>query len=194
MEFKREGRDWKNPSTDDLADFAARTKVVKKCEYLGALETWNKFYPSERIFIGFLEDINYRPRVLLKGAYGFLGVRSNFKPPNIGKKENSRGRNTLIPTDVAKLLAVRYTPELEKLAQVFGGYTSFWLHCAKKLSPGEFADEGLKTPMVLSPLWDDWRAESEADISEDPGELFMSGTLSTFDGWRDLATRTGGRD
>lgn len=48
--------------------------------------------------------------------------------------------------------------------------------------------------MVLSPLWDDWRAESEADISEDPGELFMSGTLSTFDGWRDLATRTGGRD
>jgi hypothetical protein len=44
-----------------------------RTDYLQTLEDWSAFYPQERIFVGFLEDIHFYPAQLLGSVYEFLG-------------------------------------------------------------------------------------------------------------------------
>ena len=57
-----------------------------RTDYLRTLENWSTFYPEERIFVGFLEDIHFYPEELLGSVYGFLGVDTSF-----GRRGSARG-------------------------------------------------------------------------------------------------------
>src|SRR5918993_1208823 len=76
-------------------------------DYLRTLDTWRLFYPGERIFVGFLEDVHFFPDDLLQTVYGFLGVDPYFRPSGPEKKVHVRSENSM-PGGVAIRLAQNY--------------------------------------------------------------------------------------
>src|SRR5215210_6871678 len=94
-----------------------------RTDYLRTLENWGAFYPEERIFVGFLEDIHFFPAELLRSLYEFLGVDPSFEPPLTEKKVHSRSAGTM-PVKVAVHLAHNFREEISRLEERFGGYAS----------------------------------------------------------------------
>jgi hypothetical protein len=126
-----------------------------RTDYLKALENWTTFYPEERIFVGFLEDIHFHPEQLLANVYRFLGVDTSFRPQGFGEKVHARSAGRMT-SDAAVYLAGLYREELSRLSEHFGGYASFWLYCAEKLSESVPEEEYLPYPLWESAIWDEW--------------------------------------
>ena len=126
-----------------------------RTDYLHALENWTAFYPEERIFVGFLEDIHFYPEELLGSLYRFLGVDASFRPQGIGEKVHARSVGRLT-SDAAVYLAGLYREELSRLSEHFGGYASFWCFSAQKLTVHPPQEEHLPYPLWESTLWREW--------------------------------------
>jgi hypothetical protein len=149
-----------------------------RTNYLQTLENWSAFFPEERIFVGFLEDISFYPEELLESVYGFLGVDPSFKPQGIGEKIHSRSTGRM-PTASALYLARLYDEELSRLDNRFGGYASFWRYCADKLAENPPDEETLPYPLWESALWEEWVRNDKRN----PGRpKFQSGSLSPAQG------------
>jgi len=139
-----------------LAKFDRRSTALLT-DYQRTFEIWQKFYPEERFFVGFLEDVHFFPEDLLRRLCEFLGVDASYKPGSATKKIHSRSADTM-PTRLASHLARSYRDELEKLSGRFGGYASFWLYCAERLisDPPEGEEERIPYPFWNSALREDW--------------------------------------
>ena len=142
-----------------------------RTDYLRTLENWATFYPEERIFVGFLEDIRFYPVELLGNVYAFLGVDASFRPQGVGEKIHARSAGHMT-AEAAVYLARLYLDELSRLDKHFGGYASFWLYCAEKLAESLPEVERLPYPLWESTMWEDW-------VKEAPGRPgYQSGPLS----------------
>jgi Sulfotransferase family len=142
-----------------------------RTDYLQALENWTAFYTEERIFVGFLEDIQFHPEQLLANVYRFLGVDASFRPQGVGEKVHARSAGRMT-SDAAVYLAGLYREELSRLSEHLGGYASFWLYCAEKLAGSPPEEEYLPYPLWESAIWDEWIEEGAGK----PG--YQSGRLS----------------
>ncbi len=128
-----------------------------RTDYLGALERWHAFYPADRIFVGFMEELAGRPRELLSSVCEFLGLG----PAEVFQRADRvvhRGTVSTMPAGPAARLAELYGPLTREMERRFGGYASFWAVCADRLGrrgegPGEVA-----FPFAQTPLWDEWLA------------------------------------
>lgn len=158
MRFDKSGK--KNPASAkpgriqrsfESEGFRSRT------DYLRTLENWSAFYPEDRIFVGFLEDVYFFPEELLESVYEFLDVDPSFKPPGIEKKVHSRTVGQM-PAEPAAYLARRYLEELSRLDERFGGYASFWRHCAGELADNP-PEEDVPYPLWESESWERWIEE-----------------------------------
>jgi hypothetical protein len=161
MQFSKVG----NRDIGAIAERTLRHSFERKgskvrTDYLRTLENWGSFYPEEQIFVGFLEDVHFFPKELLRSLYAFLGVDPSFEPPGVNRKVHSRSASR-IPTRLAIYLARRYRDEITHLSERFGGYTSFWLHCAERLADDPPAEEFISYPFWESFLWQEWSNESE---------------------------------
>jgi hypothetical protein len=146
--------------------------------YLRTLEKWNALYSKDRIFVGFLEDVQLFPAQFLSRMYEFLGVDASFVPQGLEKKVHSRSVGR-IPTEVAARLARNYRSEIQSLDERFGGYASFWAYCAERLiqDPApNYAD--LDYPFTETVFWDDWvrREEVPNTIQSGPLSYLQSGS------------------
>ena len=141
-----------------------------RTDYLGTLERWGTFYPEEQIFVGFLEDARFFPQELLRSLYEFLGVDPSVEHGDATRKIHSGSWDT-IATRFAVYLARAYHEEIRELHERFGGYTSFWLHCAERLINDPPPEEHLPYPFWESPLWDEWEGSQ--------GMTMQSGPLSS---------------
>jgi len=141
-----------------------------RTNYLRALESWSAFYPEERIFVGFLEDIHFHPEQLLANVYRFLGVDTSFRPRGFGEKVHARSSGRMT-SDAAVYLAGLYRKELSRLSEHFGGYASFWLYCAETLAETPPEEEYTPYPLWESALWDAWIEASKARPSYQSGPL-----------------------
>ena len=130
-----------------------------RTDYLRALENWNSFYPEDRIFVGFLEDVHFFPEELLRRVYAFLGVDASFKPRGVGERVHARSTGRA-PTGSITYLAHSYREETARLAERFGGYADFWRHCAGRLSKEPPAEEEIPYPLWESYLWGEWGGEA----------------------------------
>ncbi len=167
---------------------AAEEELLKKfsrkgsrslTNYFQTFENWQRFYPEEQIFVGFLEDVHFRPADLLRRLYGFLGVDPTFTPPDLNKKIHTRSVGEM-PVRLASQLARTYHDELAQLDERFGGYASFWRYCAERLAERTVDGEGIPYPLWESFLWDDWRT-SEHGLAAGLGkDGIQSGPLSTL--------------
>ena len=142
--------------------------------YLRTLENWRSCYPEGQIFVGFLEDVGLFPGQLLENLYGFLGVDPSFEPPSLNEKIHSRSAGTM-PIKLAAHLAREYREEIGRLADTFGGYTSFWDYSARRLAEDPPAGDRIPYPLWNSVLWEDWKDEVPADVEPGP----HSGVLSS---------------
>lgn len=148
----------------------------KRGDYLRTLRKRSASYLEDRIFLGFLEDIDFFPTELLSSVYGFLGVDSSFRRPGVGGKVNYRSAGRM-PARVAVYLARLYLEDLKRLSEEFGGYASFWLYCAEKLVREPPSEEYIAYPLWESFLWREWM-ESSGEEAERVASTPGSGLLS----------------
>ncbi len=151
-----------------------------RTDYFGTLENWGSFYPENKIFLGFLEDIHFFPSEFLGGVYDFLGVDASFKPPGVGERIHARSVGR-VPTVSMSYLAGSYCDETARLDDRFGGYASFWHHCAGRLSEDP-PDGEIPYPLWESYLWKEWVGEAR----------FQSGRLSEMGGRQEYGPKEGG--
>ena len=146
----------------------------RRTDYLRTLETWGAFYPEERIFVGFLEDVHFFPEELLRAVYAFLGVDPSFRSPEPEKKVHVRSDNSM-PAGVAVELARSFGGQTERLEERLGGYASFWRLCAERLA--EDPPQGsVAYPLWNSPLWAEWTREAGTGVAR---PRFQSGPLAS---------------
>jgi hypothetical protein len=144
--------------TDEELDHRFRGRRSRLLsDYLRTLENWGAHYPPENIFVGFLEDAHFYPNRLLKRLYRFLEVKTNVEYRVIKRKIHARQVETM-PTRAAAHLAGIYLEDERKLEQRFGGYASFWRHCAERLAEDPPECERMPYPFWKSYLWEEWAA------------------------------------
>ncbi|CAA9294669.1 MAG: hypothetical protein AVDCRST_MAG93-4164 [uncultured Chloroflexia bacterium] len=173
---------------EDLRERFAREKLQLRTDYLRTLENWGAYYPPERIFISFLEDIHFHPAGLLAGVCDFLGVdyyrpgeanKSFLRPRKMKKRINSRSTDKM-PTWVASYLAHAYENSSRQLEQRFGGYTSFWRYCTERLIEAPPSGESVTYPLWDSSLREAWSEDSEGNSEIFQAEYLQSGPLSSI--------------
>lgn len=140
-----------------------------RTDYLGTLDTWRKFYPDERIFVGFLEDVSLFPAEFLERVYDFLGVDSSFRSAGVGRKVHSRSTGRA-PSEELAYLARLYRDDTKWISDRFGGYASFWLYCAERLLDEPPEEEFLSYPLWNSSLWKEWAGDGDS-IEPQSGSL-----------------------
>lgn len=176
MSFDKEEKgSAESASEEELLRRFGRSSSRLLTDYLRTLENWSAFYPQEQIFVGFLEDVSLFPGELLGKIYGFLGADALFEPPSLNKKIHSRSSDTM-PTRLASYLAHEYREEAERLAELFGGYASFWSYCARRLIEAPPGEEQMSYPLWGSSLWEEWKISEHG-----PKHIgFRSGPLSSL--------------
>ena len=162
-----------------LRKYFKRGGVRRRTNYVRALMTWEQFYPEDRIFAGFLEDIHFHPGRLLEEVYRFLGVDPSFSSRIMNRKVHSRSTGKM-PTKLATDLAGLYYNQIQRLEKRFGGYASFWLYCADRLIEDPPEEDVIPYPLWESFLWEDWMKEAGTPASPEPPEArFQSGSLAS---------------
>jgi hypothetical protein len=139
----------------------------RRTDYLLTLDTWSAFYPKDRIFVGFLEDVRFFPEELLRAVYDFLGVDPTFRPPRAGSKVHTRSTGSVPAVPLAHL-ARSYSDEISALCERFGGYASFWRFCAERLAGTPPAEEHLPYPLWESRLWKQWPDSGQIRLQSGP--------------------------
>jgi hypothetical protein len=139
----------------------------RRTDYLRTLDTWSAFYPKERIFVGFLEDVHFFPEELLRAVYDFLGVDPAFRPPKAGSKVHTRSTGSAPAAPLAHL-ARSYLEQTELLEGCFRGYASFWRFCAERLVESPPAEERLPYPLWESRLWKEWPGSGQIRLQSGP--------------------------
>jgi hypothetical protein len=148
-----------------LRNITEKPSIELRDNYVRTLDTWANFFPAHRIFIGFLEDVRFRPQAFLSEIFDFLGV-ADVSVTTSGK-EHARSGDSM-PVDVARYLAERHFELIEELARRFGEPAQNWLKVAEWLLTEEL---GSRVPY---PLW------NTPPGSEKPGHDLYSRTLSQF--------------
>lgn len=147
-------------STLDREGSRART------DYFGTLEDWGSFYPENRVFVGFLEDVHFFRRRFLAVSTISSAWTCPSGPRAVGDRVHARSVGR-VPTVSMAYLAESYCDETARLDDRFGGYASFWHHCAGRLSEDP-PDGEIPYPLWESYLWKEWVGEA----------CFQSGRLS----------------
>lgn len=160
------GPSWHNRLLRNVEKEGSRSRT----DYLHTLENWTTFYPEERIFVGFLEDIHFHPEELLGNVYGFLGVDTSFRPQGVGEKVHARSAGRML-AESAVYLAHLYREELSRLDEHFGGYASFWFYCAEKLAERTPEEDYLPYPLWESAFWEEWIKEGTGRPGYQSGPL-----------------------
>ena len=171
MRLKNRGRSGEDLGEERFDRRFGRKASRLRTDYLRTLDNWGSFFPEERIFVGFLEDIHFHPEELLESVYGFLGVDPSFQPPVAGEKVHSASAGRM-PARAAVHLARAYRDDLLGLEERFGGYASFWRFCAERLVDEPPKEETVPYPLWESPLWREW--------ADSAGGGLRSGPLSSF--------------
>lgn len=166
------------PDEEFLKHFASRRSRLFS-DYLRTLKNWGAFYPEERIFAGFLEDVHFYPNHLLHRVYRFLGADVSMDYPVIRRKVHTRKVETM-PTRLAAELAVAYRGDLERLAGRFGGYADFWLYCADRLAEDPPRERSMPYPLWESSLWQDWAGAGEEPFDPSWRNLLQSAPLDAL--------------
>jgi hypothetical protein len=167
MGLRLKGRSLERASVAEVQAEFDRPKRRLFSDYRRTLENWGAFYPPEQVFVGFLEDVHFRPEELLGEVYAFLGVDLSATYRVIKRKIHS-GDGSAMGTDLASHLAGVYRDELKYLDERFGSYASFWSYCAERLAGDPPEEETIAYPLWESYLWDEWEGVGRTRLQSGP--------------------------
>ncbi|MGH8549067.1 MAG: sulfotransferase [Methylococcales bacterium] len=117
-----------------IIEFLQHSQHLISSRYLSNLQRWEKFYASEQIFIGFLEQIRDTPQQLLTAIYKFLGVdySGQHLPTIIDRKVNAQDYPD-IPQHIGATLAGLLVEDIKQFHQRFNNkYSAEWLRSAER--------------------------------------------------------------
>ena len=121
------GRDPATIRDTEWIEWLDEPRVRSRGDYLAILDRWGKHVPSDRMLIGFFEDIRTDPAGLLQRVHRFLGVDSMPIEPATQEKVVRPGRKVDMPDAVRNHLVSTLGPDLGRLADRFGGPCTEWL-------------------------------------------------------------------
>lgn len=106
---------------------------LQRNDYVRAIENWRGVLGSERLFIGYYDDLVANPRELLRSVLRFLEVDSDDAqiPANFDRVENASAKREM-PADIARELSARYLDQLKVLEGMLGGHVTRWLAKAEQ--------------------------------------------------------------
>ncbi|HEX2368225.1 MAG TPA: hypothetical protein VHM94_03210, partial [Acidimicrobiia bacterium] len=158
--------------TEDAATLAvhfARPRSLAHSDYLQTLRNWTAAFPSEQVYVGFLEDISFHPHELLASVYGFLGLDPGLSYRVVTRKIH-QGSSETIPTAFAVELARIHYQDICDLAGRFGGYALIWREIVDELLSRPPSTESIQYPF--------WEAKLDSvDAYHEKSGLLLSGPL-----------------
>lgn len=129
-----------DPSTrmEVLREVLSRDQVIRRSSYLEVLARLDRL-PPERVHVYFFDRIAEDPFGTLRDICGFLGVDPDERmmDETARRKVATRdmgGRG--MPPEIESMLAARWLPMIEQLAERFEGPPRAWLERARTLTGG----------------------------------------------------------
>lgn len=123
------GRGLQNAEETVVDSFLSNRSNLAHSQYASNLERWETFYPSSRIFIGYVEEISQCPKELLRRIHEFLGIEIGNAAALGRAHEHINGKSYPPPSPAAaSKLAARLVPDTRKLhARLGSNYIAAWL-------------------------------------------------------------------
>ena len=123
------------PAEQEMLDLLQHRwdKIAEHSDYYGNLTRWQRYFPSENIFVGFFDQLESNPKQLFQSILQFLNVRSDEAviPADVATARNQRPPRPM-PSSTRRMITARLLPQIELLHEHFdNGYTATWLQNAR---------------------------------------------------------------
>lgn len=118
------GREPESIEDETWLSLLSQPRVRRRGDHAAVLDAWSRVVPSDRLLVGWFEEISEDPNGLLSRVQRFLGVDPR---PASESGVIRRGRGIPMPTRVREGLVKMLMPELTVLAERFGGRCGDWL-------------------------------------------------------------------
>jgi hypothetical protein len=108
-------------------------------DYLGALDSWQRYFGEGQMLLGFFDELASDPRTLFKRVLDFVGADSSdeFLPATVAVNRD-RGRGSGIPEAIRADLAKLHYVQLQTLhTRLDNAWTTGWLASAEEALNGE---------------------------------------------------------
>tara|TARA_B100000927_G_scaffold269503_1_gene244968 strand:+ start:179 stop:1105 length:927 start_codon:yes stop_codon:yes gene_type:complete len=113
-------------SFDEIKLFLNSKNQTLRSDYLRTLNNYSKVFSPANILVGFYDAIVNNPHAFLNDVVIFLGANKNqISSLNINDKINV-SKKDIIDSEILDFVTKKYTTEIRKLSQIFGGYCSKW--------------------------------------------------------------------
>jgi hypothetical protein len=102
-------------------------------DYIGALESWGRYFGEGQMLLGFFDELASDPRALFRRALDFVGADSadEFLPATVAVNSD-RSRGSAMPAEIRAELARLHYDQLRALhARLDNAWTAGWLSAAE---------------------------------------------------------------
>lgn len=121
------GRPFDDVPLQAFVDHFRSERSVARGDYLLTVDTWLRYFPEDRLFIGFFDDITTRPRELLTDVFRHLSVSTDVDWQSFPVDDVVfRGPGVPLSGPLADVLHEMYARDIERLAGRFGGPAAQW--------------------------------------------------------------------
>lgn len=121
-----------NTPAEKLLELLGDPEIISRGEYVKTLDNWGHYYPDDRFFITFLEDVISDPGGLLVRLFSFLGIGDpSLLPPDHENPVNP-GESRPIPSILERELARIHIKDLLTLEDRFGYPVTTWRERAER--------------------------------------------------------------
>lgn len=115
---------------DAFVETFARSQAADAfTDYVGAIETWRAAVGAERLKVLFFDDLASRPKAYLDEVADFIGVDRG--KVDAGEGAINAARSVTRQGPLVAELSRKYLPQLEALADTYGGPAVRWLENAR---------------------------------------------------------------
>jgi hypothetical protein len=120
-------RKYEEVSEAEIRDHFESARSIQRGDYLTTIDNWLSFYPPERLYTGFYDDIIEQPRELLKEVFAHLGVSTDVDWTALPyDRVIFKGTGIPLPDRLRAVLVEMYRSDLRRLAERFGERVVRW--------------------------------------------------------------------
>jgi hypothetical protein len=129
------GKGLRHADTDSVETFLSRPENLAHSCYASNLVRWGEFYPVDRLFVGYQEEIREDPEELLQRVYAFLGVSPHLPESLVRARERINSKTYPAPSrDILRSLAANLSAETRSVhGRLASPHTAAWLERNSRL-------------------------------------------------------------
>lgn len=119
-------------SREDWEPKLRSSGLARRSDYLGILERWEGAFGAERVFVGFLEDLEDDPVGFLARLGDFLELKPSSGPRLPEGARNASGRER-VPPEVELVLGPQFLEMNRALHERFGSHATRWYERTRRI-------------------------------------------------------------